>query len=248
MTLQNLIQFRNKYYAPSDMIIGVVGNVSEEEVFDVISRWTWDRPSVSTAHPAHARNVGFSEVEHSSEQSIILYLYEGLDEEQSRGLRMADRVLNNGLGFGMHSLLFERIREQLGLCYSVGSYRDNYIGSSLFGLYGFLSAKNIEKVKAEMKAVLIELMDKGFDSDHLETARINTLFNLELDFQKTSSLGRFFVDQYYISGVRSPDEVREMLGTVMNDQIKEAAEIIFAGEPKYVQMVTKGSNDEAKEG
>ena len=63
-------------------------------------------------------------------------------------------VANNILGGAMSSRLFQRIREDLGLAYSVYSYPNTYKGVGTFGLYAGVSPKNAELVLQEICAEL----------------------------------------------------------------------------------------------
>jgi predicted Zn-dependent peptidase len=111
-------------------------------------------------------------------QSVIYMMMSALPANSPS--YFAEAILYEGIGGGMYSRLYSRIREELGLCYSVGmfsmpmSYPEIRIGN----LYGYTSPKNVDKFILESEKVLKDVMDNGLDKDIFECAKTDYLSSI----------------------------------------------------------------------
>ena len=79
-----------------------------------------------------------------TEQAHLVLGWPGIDRDDER--RFALGVLNNVLGGGMSSRLFQEIREQRGLAYSVYSYTSQYADTGLFAVYAGCAPGKVDEV------------------------------------------------------------------------------------------------------
>ena len=70
-------------------------------------------------------------------------------------------VMNNVLGGAMSSRLFQRIREELGMAYSIYTYPNSYQGIGTYGIYAGISPKNGDKVLEEIDSELKRFLKDG---------------------------------------------------------------------------------------
>ena len=75
--------------------------------------------------------------------------------------RFALGVLNNALGGGMSSRLFQEIREKRGLAYSVYSYTSQYADTGLFGVYAGCAPGKVDEVLALTREELARVAEHG---------------------------------------------------------------------------------------
>ena len=118
------------------------------------------RPATPAVRTRPARTL----VEHKeTEQAHVLLGCPGIGRLDER--RFALGVLNNVLGGGMSSRLFQEIREQRGLAYSVYSYASQYADSGLFAVYAGCAPGKVDEVldltRAELARVAARRDHRG---------------------------------------------------------------------------------------
>jgi predicted Zn-dependent peptidase len=140
LTRQQIDSFYRKRYTPSTMVVAAAGNLDHAKVVRQV-RAAFDRAGLNApGEPAPRRPVGrrvpvrTGQVfvrNKDTEQAHVVLGCTGYPRQDER--RFALGALNNVLGGGMSSLLFQQIREQRGLAYSVYSYTSQYADTGLFG-------------------------------------------------------------------------------------------------------------------
>lgn len=181
--------YYSRRYQPGEMVVSVAGNVAHGTVvrlvraaFDGATASTRQRPRRDKA-PARIA-VPVTVVPDDTEQANLVLGTYGLSRHDPR--RFAVGVLSAALGGGMSSRLFQRIREERGLAYSVYSFAHGYDDVGQFGVYagcqpgkadevlklardeldaaaaGSLTAAEIERGKGQMRgSVVLGLEDSG---------------------------------------------------------------------------------------
>jgi len=248
MTIDDLKSFRKRYYNVDNVVFTVAGDISEEEVVKVFSGLLSNAPSQSYAKldnstieyaPANFDDFSFN---HKAKQAIIGFLAKSVSAIEKHDANYRSAVMSVGLGGGMHSLLFDRIREELGLCYSVGvlaqSFKDT--GDSL--VYCLLDEGNIEQAKGEISTILQKTKQQGFSEELLRVSKKTMLFDLADEFEKSGGYSHLIFDNYFKFGCQliSYEEREEKINSVTNDDIIESVNETFKDdELKFVQMTTE---------
>lgn len=155
------------------------------------------------------------------------------------GLKVLDEkkyalsILSNILGENMSSRLFQKIREERGLAYSIYSYTTSYIEGGLFTIYAGTSKESYREVINLIKEELNEIKKYSIDEKELERGK-NQLKSM-LIFGLENSRGKMarMWNSYQLYGkIISIDEIEEMIVRVTLEDIKELANDIF-DESKY---------------
>jgi len=193
LTRRQIAGYYRRRYAPDAMVVSVAGNVEHADVVRLLRR-AFDahlepdhapaprRPSRIdvTDLPVRTTHV----VGEDSEQANLLLGVHGVTRHDPR--RWASGVLSAALGGGMSSRLFQKIREQRGLAYSVYTFNTGYSDSGQFGVYagcqpgkadevlglmieeldavahGSLTAEEIARGKGQMRgSIVLGLEDSG---------------------------------------------------------------------------------------
>jgi len=143
----------------------------------------------------------------------------------------------------MSSRLFQRIREDLGLAYSVYSYPNTYKGVGTFGIYAGVSPKNAELVLREIRAELRKFLDEGITEkefrDSITQLRSGYLMGLESPGARMQGLGRSTL----LRGKPLPHEATlAAIEAVTMDKVMEVAREVLTQEP-CIALVGKGAED-----
>lgn len=201
---QNLEAFRqndirryvNQRYRPENVVISVAGNVSEAQVTEALKR-LFDRDfatpveeSLTVTRPRFERTLAVREKD--TEQIHLCLATEGMQagDERLYGLIL----LNNALGSSSSSRLFQEIREERGLAYSVFSFHSAYQDCGLFGIYAGTSPKYMDEVMQLIYAECEKMAKNGLTPDELakgkEQVKGSMMLALESSSSRMSRLGK----------------------------------------------------------
>jgi predicted Zn-dependent peptidase len=120
-----------------------------------------------------------------TEQANVILGTRGLARRDDR--RFALGVLNNALGGGMSSRLFQEVREKRGLAYSVYSFASAYADAGLFGVYVGCAPKRVKDVLQVTREVLADVARNGLTADEMVRGKGQLRGALVLGLEDTSA-------------------------------------------------------------
>jgi predicted Zn-dependent peptidase len=176
MSRDALHHFYRAWYTPQRMVLTVAGNVVHSTVLAAVAD-SFGHHLTDCGSPIPARG-GRAEVTDrralavwpdSSEQAHLMLGVRALDRHDRR--RYVLGVLNAALGGGMSSRLFQRVREQRGLGYSVYSAADAYADTGSLSIYAGCSPARLGEVATVIGDVLAELARDGLTDTELVRAQ-----------------------------------------------------------------------------
>jgi predicted Zn-dependent peptidase len=140
-------------------------------------------------------------------------------------------VLNTLLGGGMSSRLFQTIREQHGLAYSVFSFQDFLLDTGVFGVYLGTDPERAEQATALLRQELNRLREERVSTGELERTINQLKGSLMLGLESTSSrMSRLAKMEIYLGEYVTLDEVCSGIESVTAEQINQLAQDLFADE------------------
>lgn len=133
-------------------------------------------------------------------------------------------VLNAILGGGSSSRLFQRIREERGLAYSVGSSLSAYADTGILEIYAGTGRAQAEDVLAIAGEVVDELQRGGIRDEEVNFAKEfikgNTLLSLESTGYRMSFLG---MNEMFLDRLEPPEAILSHVDAVTPDRVRELA-------------------------
>jgi predicted Zn-dependent peptidase len=152
-------------------------------------------------------------------------------------------LLNNTIGGGMSSRLFQEIREKRGLAYSVYSYHSSYMDSGLFTIYTGTAPKQTEEVLKVSLDIIGEMIAKGMTQSELRKGKEQLKGSLILSLESTSSrMNRMGKNELMLGKHFTLDETLARIEAVEMEQIDSLIKQLFAN-PFALAMV--GQSDAA---
>jgi predicted Zn-dependent peptidase len=128
------------------------------------------------------------------------------------------------LGGSMGSRLFDEIREQRGLCYSVWAHDHSFADLGVLGLGAGLDSTKCVEAYTRMREIVKELADEGPTTEEVERARAYAAGRRVLAFENTNAVARYAANQQIVFGESiDPDGAIERLDAVTHDQVREIA-------------------------
>ncbi|GAB6274704.1 MAG: pitrilysin family protein [Peptococcaceae bacterium] len=231
LSRQDIINFYQKYYVPGNIVIAVVGNFQPEIIIEKLEK-TFGGLKGKTQPRSLVCPTAYSSVNCYFKDTELVHLCFG-----TQGLPFNDaktyvfQLINIILGTGLSSRLFQEIREQRGLVYSIYSYPRAYRDTGLFGIYAGLSKENIAAVITLIIKEIKKIQADGVSELELQRAKNHYRGNLLLSLESViAQLGALGKSQLYLGRVISPEEVLEKINRVTREEIKEAANSILKTE------------------
>jgi predicted Zn-dependent peptidase len=124
----------------------------------------------------------------------------------------------------MGSRLFDEIREQRGLCYSVWAADHAFADLPVLGLGAGLDSTKCIEAYTRMREIVGELRDEGPTEEEVERARAYAAGRRVLAFENTNAVARYAANQAIVFGESiDPDGAIERLDAVTYDQVRTIA-------------------------
>jgi predicted Zn-dependent peptidase len=138
--------------------------------------------------------------------------------------RYALFILNTILGGSVSSRLFQEVRENRGLAYSVYSFTAMYLDTGLWGVYAGVSRKRVREVSELIVKEMLNL-SSTLNGDEIEKAKRHLKGNMLLALESTNSrMNNIARQEMYFGKYISPDEIIRSVDRVSMTEVQELAE------------------------
>ncbi|WP_436527063.1 M16 family metallopeptidase [Actinoplanes sp. HUAS TT8] len=232
MTRNQINNFYRKRYKAPEIVVAAAGNLDHATVVRLVRKALAGTPlDTGPADPAAPRPADkrvrvqkpHTVVLHrDTEQAHIVLGTVGLSRYDER--RFALGVLNNVLGGGMSSRLFQEIREKRGLAYSVYSYGSQYADSGLFGVYAGCAPGKAPEVLDLIRAELARVAESGITADELVRGKGMVKGAYVLNLEDTSSrMSRLAKSELLHGDLMGVDELLTRVDAVTTVDVEQVA-------------------------
>lgn len=202
MTGASLGAYREARYTGGAFVVAVSGSVTDADIRVICDAFSRVPPGAPAPFKPAAYQPSFQLRRKSLEQNHLVLGFPSIAIPDAR--RHAFSLLTDIFGGGMSSRLFQSVREERGLCYSVYAYASGYMDTGLFSIYTALGRDTEEAALGVILDEIRRLLDDGVTYEELERARgqveSNILMGLESTGTRMNRLGR---NELYFG--RSPD-------------------------------------------
>ena len=242
--------YRGRYSLPQ-MVVTASGAVDHDHLLDQV-RAAFGPLLTGDATPATARTLvkpirAHSRVvtlRRSTEQANVVLGTTGVAASDER--RFALQVLSGALGGGMSSRLFQSVREQRGLAYSVYSYASSYADTGVFGVYAGCAPGKVGEVLELVRAELATVAADGVGDEEVRRAKGPMRASMVLDLEDTGArMHRLGKGELVHGGQLSIDEVLARIEAVTPDDVRAVAADVLT-RPLSLGVVGPFDDDELK--
>jgi predicted Zn-dependent peptidase len=141
--------------------------------------------------------------------------------------RAALQVYSTVLGGSMGSRLFDEIREQRGLAYSVYSAAHAHADTPVLALSAGLESGKLPEALRRMKAIVTDLREVGPNEAEVERARAYAAGARAIAFENTGAVARHAAQQTIVYGEDpDPDRVIDLLDAVSFEEVAQVASAV----------------------
>lgn len=238
ITREELIAFKEKTYTADRMTISVAGKFDMESTMELLEKYYSvfenSKEPLELSEPIYAPvvfhrmkdmeqvhvNIAFDGVSYQSDEKYTLYL------------------LNAIFGGGDNSRLFQRLREEEGLTYSIYSYESIYEMGGLFHIDAVLNPVKLNTALTQIEECIKSLCDDGVTEQELEQAKQLLKTDLIIGNESTKSKiynnGKTFLMKGYLKTI---DEVLDSIYKVTCEDIQNFAKKYLRWDKKSISLV-----------
>ena len=193
MTREQIVDYMKLHYCGSNMVISIAGNYEETAVTEDLNRYFADIPRIgigknenvdANAIPQFQRCL--CERKKDVEQLYMNLAFPTMDERDEQ--RHVQIMANALLGGSNNSRLFQQVREELGLAYSVYSYSSLYRYAGLFHIDVIVNPSNAMVVYEKLEEILRDFSSKAISKEELDS--LYTQLRIEMIMGSESARNR----------------------------------------------------------
>ncbi len=190
MQVETVRALHERAYHPSQIVVAASGNIEHDDLLAELERTGWNDlprgddsrlavPSPVTA-PATDRHI-----ERDSQQTHLVFGSSTVAHADPR--RYPLMLIDTLLGGGMSSRLFQRIREELGLAYSVYTFQSFHVHVGTHGVYVATAPETAEQATAAVREELSRLAQEGIAEPELQMGKRQLKGQITLSMESVSS-------------------------------------------------------------
>jgi predicted Zn-dependent peptidase len=233
MSRDEIAEYHGAHYRPGNVVVAVAGNLDHDAVVKTVDA---AQPSGRSDRPARPdADLGTPDpvavLERPLEQAHMVIGTRGLRRDDPD--RYALAVLDQVLGGGMSSRLFQEVRERRGLAYSVFSYRSAFQETGSLAVYSGTAPERVEEVLEVVATELDRLVaDGGITDRELVSAKGHLVGSLALSLESSASrMHRIGRAELTMGEIPSLDEVVAVVEEVTADDVARVVDrVLGSGE------------------
>ncbi|PKR78670.1 peptidase M16 [Halalkalibacillus sediminis] len=237
LTRNDLLDYMRQYYSPERIVVSVAGNIPEElidrikELFGSVSKQSGIHDPMKLVYLTNSKTY-----EREVSQAHLCLGYPGL-QIGDEGIYSAS-VIDNVLGGAMSSRLFQKIREEMGLTYSIFSYHSSFRDNGLFTIYGATNSDQLEQMKDEILKTTNEMKLNGITEKELQNTVQQLKGQLVLGLENPNSrMNRNGRNELLNQPHLSMEELISKLVSVNHEDMNQLMNQMFAEQPSEALIV-----------
>ncbi len=225
-TRENLFAYKRERYVPENIVLSFAGNLEPAAAFALAEEHFGGAEGSAPARSVKARfRAGCEFKRKEIEQAHFAIGFPTVPRNAPD--YAAVQVMNAALGGGMSSRLFKRVREELGLAYSVYSYTSHYADTGLLTVYAGVNPEKAERAKEAVLDVLSHFKEGIGEDEFLrgrEQLRSGSIFSQESTSSQMLLYGRNLL---YLGEVYDFEKRMAEIAALTRRDIEEAIERHF---------------------
>ena len=244
---ENILEYMHYQYNPANVVVAVAGDISHEEVLQVVAEATkdWESQVPQDWEPVNYCHNGpvVRMEQRRTDQTHLCLALPGLSLEDPDRFNLA--ILNVMLGDGMSSRLFLNLREEQGLAYDVSSSTTHFRDCGSLVIYCGVEPRKSRKA---IQAVIEELQGLQQDAppQELSKAKEYTKGRVLLRLEDTRAVAAWLASQELLMGrVATPDETVDQIDAVNASDVARVARTLFDKDKLKLALVGPHRSDKS---
>jgi predicted Zn-dependent peptidase len=190
MPVETVRELHNAAYHPPQIVVAASGNVRHDDLLDVLEKTGWndvprgDSQRLTSPAPV-AAPPSEQHVKRDGQQVHVVFGSPTMPHADPR--RHTLMLVNTLFGGGMSSRLFQKVREELGLAYSVYSFQSFHVDAGSHGIYLGTAAETAAQSIAAVRGELAKLASDGIGAEELAMGKQQLKGSLTLSMEGVMS-------------------------------------------------------------
>ena len=237
-----LRELHRRAYHPGQLVVAAAGNVEHDRLLDVLARTGWmdatagDSTRMSSP-PARAVPPATRHIARDGAQTHIVMGAQSVAHGDPE--RFPLLLVSMLLGGGMSSRLFQRVREELGLAYSVYTYQSFHADSGMHGVYVATAPESASAALDAIRQELQHVAENGLPDDEIAMGRQQLKGQVTLSLESVSSrMYRAASVDLYGEPYRTLDQLLALIDAITVDDVSRVARVYFS--PEQMTVVSLG--------
>jgi len=235
---ETIREFFSRFYQPERILIAAAGNIEHDHFVNLVGH-QFESINAGNGFPVRVTPTGQSKVTiHSKdlEQIHICMGTKGLSITDPK--RYAFSLINTILGGNMSSRLFQQIRENRGLAYSIYSFISSHVDTGMCGVYVGVDPKNAKETIEVILSEILKLKKIPVDSTELRSAKEYTKGNLMLASESIDNqMVRLAQNEIHFGRYIPLQEVVNKIEEVTADDIIDLASTLFDNDQLAITLL-----------
>ena len=232
LSVADLHDLHERAYHPGRLVVAASGRVEHDQLLEVLQNtgWSTRERGDMTPFPLDPVEAAGPHAEHVSRKDIaqthIVLGGQGIAFGDNR--RYAFALLDMLIGGGMSSRLFQKVREELGLAYSVQTFSSSYADTGAHGVYLASAPETAQEALDAVRDVLRDVAMNGLSEADLAAGKRQLRGQLVLSMEGVSSrMYRAALTALYGEPYRSIDELKALVDAIDLEQVRDVARDFF---------------------
>ena len=245
ITRDDFIDFMNRHYVAENTMVVVAGDFDAKSVEKEVTQRFQEIPSSKPpAQPKVKSNTDGDRFLIETKNTDQLHINLGVRTFNASDRRVpALMVLDSVLSGGMSGRLFQKLREEMGVCYYIKSSAELNRGHGLFKVMMGIDPKRFGEVLDAVMFELCRLRDETVGDKELKKAKEHLIGGVFMGLEGSDSVAEFFVEQEIVAGTqKTPNQLAKEIRSVKAEDIKKLARQIFINDRLSAAVVGKRPN------
>ncbi len=227
-----VFSFYQDHFQGKPHLITVAGGLEPDRVikaFEPLLSTTTEYPQSDTPNTPVVHGPSYHGL--SSQYIQVYYALPGPEHIQDHDY-YAIEVANAALGDAMGSRLFQKLREELGLCYTIYSSPNLFRDCSLFSVYGTCAVTHAEELIKRIHEEITTIKLKGFTEEEITNAKSHVAGMITIAAQDVEfKMRRLARQALYKSAIMTCQESIQKINSIKLMDIQKSMELFFQSSP-----------------
>lgn len=246
ITRADLVQFHKDFFFPHNIMMAITGDITKEEAVSLINQYfgEWNVTGSVKTFPVPERPSERS-INHASKdspQSVVIagYFTPGKRDPDYFSFEILDFILGSG---GFRSRIVSKVRNNLGLAYSAGSFYYTQRDYGVFAAYAMTKTSSTVRALSAIRSILHDVIRTGVTKEELNWAKKSINNNFIFSF---SSVEKVAMQQMMLEYLELPEDYltsfRDRINNVTSEDLKRVADRYLAD--RYETIFVLGNDKE----
>jgi predicted Zn-dependent peptidase len=229
--VRELRELHERAYHPGQIVFAATGNVNHQQLLDALEETGWGTEAARDSSPLMVASpvAAPPQRRHVPREGAQTHIVVGSDAVRHGDPRRHPLVLLSVLlGAGMSSRLFQRVREELGLAYSVYTFQSFHADTGTHGVYVGTAPAQAAEAWLAIREELERVITSGVPDAEIEMAKNQLKGQLIMSLESvTARMYRLAGLELYGEPYRSLDEMLALIDAVQPTEVADVARGFF---------------------